>query len=191
MTMDTDAIGKRIDASARTIGSLREQAETIGRAGEAIANALGAGGTIFTCGNGGSAAEALHLAEEMIGRYRDDRPPLAGLCLNADPTGIPCIANDFGYDEIFARQVRGLGREGDVLVVFTTSGNSPNIRLALEAARNGGLTTIGLLGKGGGVCLPLCDVSIVVDSPDTAHIQESHQVVMHLFLEAVEASGAV
>lgn len=191
MILDTDSIRGRIDAAAKTIKSLGEQAETILHAGEAIAGALRSGGTILSCGNGGSAAEALHLAEEMIGKYRDERPPLAAICLNADPTALTCIANDFGYDHVFERQVRGLGREGDVLVVFSTSGKSPNIRLALEAARNIHMTTIGLLGKGGGVCGPLCDVPIVVDSLDPAHIQESHQVVMHLLLEAVESSGAV
>jgi D-sedoheptulose 7-phosphate isomerase len=191
MSMDTDAICGRIEDSARTIRTLCELAPGIRRAGEVISAALGAGGKILTCGNGGSAAEALHLAEEMMGRYRDDRPPLAALCLNADPTALTCIANDFGFDAVFARQVVGLGRSGDVLVVFSTSGASPNVRLALEAAGGLGITTIGLLGKGGGACLPLCDVPIVVESRDTAHIQESHQVVMHLLLEAVEASGKV
>jgi len=191
MTLDTDTIRARIAASAQTIGSLEAQADTIARAGATIAGALRAGGKVLTCGNGGSAAEAMHLSEEMIGRYRDERPPLAAICLNADPTALTCIANDFGYDSVFERQVRGLGRAGDALVVFTTSGQSPNIRLALETARSIGMTTIGLLGKGGGACGALCDVPIVVKSDDTAHIQESHQVVMHLFLEAVEASGAV
>lgn len=191
MTLDADTIRQRITDSARTIGSLCEQAETIRKAGQTLGDVLRSGGKVLTCGNGGSAAEAMHLSEEMIGKYRDERPPLAAICLNADPTALTCIANDFGYDGVFERQVRGLGRDGDALVVFTTSGQSPNIRLALEAAKSIGMTTIGLLGKGGGACLPLCDVPIVVDSHDTAHIQESHQVVMHLLLEAVEASGAV
>ncbi|MCB9839108.1 MAG: SIS domain-containing protein [Phycisphaeraceae bacterium] len=190
MPFDTDAIRQRIEASAKTIASLREQAEIIHRAGATIAGTLRAGGKVMTCGNGGSAAEALHLAEEMIGRYRDERPPLAAVCLNADPTALTCIGNDFGFDAIYARQVRGLGRSGDTLVVFSTSGKSPNVRLALEAAKSLGIKTIGLLGKGGGACLGLCDVPIVVDSDDTAAIQESHQVVLHLLLEAVEAAGS-
>lgn len=191
MTIDADTIRQRIADSARTIGSLREQAETIRKAGQTLGDTLRSGGKVLSCGNGGSAAEAMHLSEEMIGKYRDERPPLAAICLNADPTALTCIANDFGYDGVFERQVRGLGRNGDALVVFTTSGQSPNIRRALETAKSIGMTTIGLLGKGGGACLPLCDVPIVVDSHDTAHIQESHQVVMHLLLEAVEASDAV
>ena len=188
MPIDTNAIRDRIEASAKTIAALREQAAIIERAADAIVRTLGAGGKVLTCGNGGSAAEALHLAEEMIGRYRDERPPLSALCLNADPTALTCIANDFGFDAVFARQVEGLGRSGDTLVVFSTSGRSPNIRLALEAAKAIGMTTIGLLGKDGGACGPLCDVPLIVKSDDTAHIQESHQVVMHLLLEAVEAS---
>jgi len=188
--LDNDAIRARISASAEAVASLAEQADEIRRAGEAISGALRAGGKALTCGNGGSAAEALHLAEELIGKYRAERPPLAAVCLNADPTALTCIANDFGYDAVFERQVQGLGRPGDVLIVFTTSGQSPNVRRALEAARGAQMTTIGLLGKGGGACLSLCDVPIVVGSDDTAHIQESHQVVMHLFLEALEASGS-
>jgi len=191
MTMDTNAIKGRIEASAKTIANLTEQAESIRLAGSTLADTLIAGGKILTCGNGGSAAEALHLAEEMIGRYRDDRPPLAAVCLNADPTALTCIANDFGFDAVFDRQVRGLGKAGDALVIFSTSGKSPNIRLALEAARELGMKTIGMLGKGGGACGPLCDVPLIVGSDDTAHIQESHQVMMHLLLEAVEGSPAV
>jgi len=191
MPLTTDTIIKRIDASASTIAALREQADVIHRAGATIADCLRAGGKVLTCGNGGSAAEAMHLSEEMIGRYRDERPPLAAVCLNADPTALTCIANDFGFDAVFERQVQGLGKRGDVLVVFTTSGKSPNCVRALEAARELGMTTIGLLGKGGGPCLPFCDVPLVVRSDDTAHIQESHQVVLHLLLEAVEAAAVV
>ncbi len=189
MPIDTDAIIQRIDAAAATIASLREQADVIHRAGAAISDCLKAGGKVLTCGNGGSAAEAMHLSEEMIGRYRDERPPLAAVCLNADPTALTCIANDFGFDAVFERQVNGLGKQGDVLVVFTTSGKSPNCLLALQAAKRLGMTTIGMLGKGGGPCLEFCDVPLVVRSDDTAHIQESHQVVLHLLLEAVEASA--
>lgn len=187
MPMDHDAIRSRIEASARTIASLCEQIDLIASAADTISACLKRGGKVLTCGNGGSAAEALHLAEELIGRYRNERPPYAALCVNADPTALTCIANDYGYDAVFERQVRGLGRSGDVLVVFSTSGKSRNIQLALETARRKEITTIGLLGKDGGPCASLCDVPLVVGSDDTAHIQESHQVVMHLLLEAVEA----
>ncbi len=190
MGIDRETIRRHIEASARTISGLGAQADTIGAIAGAIGDTLASGGRVLTCGNGGSAAEAMHLSEELVGRYKADRPPLAGLCLNADATAITCIANDFGYDQVFARQVRGLGTKGDVLVVFSTSGKSANIVLALEAARDMGVTTIGLLGKGGGPCAPLCDHALVVDSDQTERIQEAHQVVLHLILESVESGSA-
>ncbi len=182
-----ELISQRISGSLAAIESLKSDAEAIARVISGIRSALDAGGTIFTCGNGGSAAEALHLAEELIGRYRDDRPPMRAICLNADPTAITCIANDFGFAEIYARQIAGLGRQGDVLVAFSTSGKSANITAALESARRVGVRTIGFLGKDGGDALASCDDALVVRSNDTAHIQEAHQVVLHLILEALES----
>ncbi len=177
----------RVLRAVEVIGSLGAQSARIGAIGSAIAGALARDGRVYTLGNGGSAAEALHLAEELIGKYKSPRAPLAGVCLNADPTALTCIANDYGYDEVFARQVEGLAREGDVVVVFSTSGKSANILRALDAARERGATTIGLLGKGGGPALPLCDHALVVQADETEHIQEAHQVVLHLILEIVEA----
>lgn len=185
-----DLILTRLAGSLDAIASLRDQLSDLGRLIGVIQTRLDAGGVIYTCGNGGSAAEALHLAEELIGRYCDNRPPKRSICLNADPTAITCIANDFGFDEVFARQITGLGREHDALVVFSTSGRSRNVVRALAAARDVGVTTIGLLGKDGGDALALCDEALVVWSSDTAHIQEAHQVVLHLILEAIEAGAA-
>jgi D-sedoheptulose 7-phosphate isomerase len=153
---------------------------------ESVRRTLVAGGTLFTCGNGGSAAEALHLAEELTGRYRSNRRPLRSVCLSADPTALTCIANDFGFEQVFARPLAALGRRGDALIVFSTSGRSPNLLAALTAARDRGMRTIGLLGGDGGACLPLCDVSVVVEGVDGAAVQEAHQMVMHAICEALE-----
>lgn len=181
-------IEDRLAGSLAAIESLRAHIRTIDRLAATIVRTLQQGGTIFTCGNGGSAAEALHLAEELIGRYRGNRPSCRAVCLNADPTALTCIANDFGFDEVFARQLEGLARPHDVLVVFSTSGKSRNLVLALERARRAQVRTIGLLGRNGGECLALCDEHLIVEATDSAHIQEAHQVVMHLLCEAVERS---
>jgi D-sedoheptulose 7-phosphate isomerase len=161
-------------------------AEAIEAAIGSIRASLDGGGALLTCGNGGSAAEALHLSEELTGKYRLARAPRRAICLCADPTALTCIANDFGYDAVFARQVEALARPGDCLAALTTSGNSPNVLAALEVARGMGVTTIGLLGRGGGRAAGLCDHTLVVASEDTAHIQEAHQVIVHLVLEAFE-----
>jgi D-sedoheptulose 7-phosphate isomerase len=152
----------------------------------AVADALSAGQTLFTCGNGGSAADALHLAEEFVGRYRSNRRPLPAVCLNADPTALTCIANDFGYDAVFARQLAALGRPGDVLVAFSTSGNSPNIVQAMQTAREHELLVVGLLGKDGGAARALAHHAIVVPSADSARIQEVHGLLLHAICEEVE-----
>ncbi|MDW8405327.1 SIS domain-containing protein [Chloroflexus sp.] len=150
------------------------------------ADALLAGHTLYTAGNGGSAADALHLAEELIGRYRGNRRPLAAICLNADTGALTCIANDFGYDEVFARQLAALGKPGDVLVVFSTSGNSPNILNVLRTARAKGVISIALLGKDGGTARTLADHALIVPSNNTARIQEVHTLILHAICEEVE-----
>jgi D-sedoheptulose 7-phosphate isomerase len=184
------AISERLEGTIHAIHSLRDQLEEILRLGEIAVRCLSAGGTIYTCGNGGSAAEAMHLAEELIGRYRGgDRPAQRAMCLNADATAMTCIANDFGYDHVFSRQVEAMASAGDVLVALSTSGNSPNIVRALRAARENGAITIGLLGRGGGAALPHCDHAIIVAGEDSAHIQEGHLVVVHLICEAVERAS--
>jgi D-sedoheptulose 7-phosphate isomerase len=178
-----------IDESARTIAGLKAIARQIAEAQAMLCQTLDRGGMVLTCGNGGSAAEALHLAEELIGRYKRDRRPLRSVCLNADPTALTCIGNDFGYDHIFARQLEGLARPGDCLVAFTTSGKSPNVLLALEAAQRLGVRTIGMLGKGGGPAAPLCDCPLIVPSDATERIQEAHQLILHLLLDAAEPAA--
>jgi len=171
--------------------SLLEQQTTFDRAADAVVAALKAGNKILSCGNGGSAADALHLAEELIGRYRGNRLALPGIALNADPTAITCIANDFGYDDIFSRQVEGLGKPGDILISFTTSGNSKNILRAIETAGPRGIKTISFLGKTGGQAKGKSDFEIIVPGTDTARIQEAHTLLMHALLECVEQAFPV
>lgn len=156
--------------------------------GEAILASLRQGGKLLTCGNGGSAADALHLAEELVGRYKIERRALPAICLNSDVTALTCIGNDYGYDAIFARQVEALGRRGDVLVGFTTSGNSANVLAAFAAARARGITTVLLSGKDGGKARTQCDYPIIVPSATTARIQEVHTLVLHQWLEAIDAA---
>ena len=182
-----DRFEQRLSGTDAVVRWLHANCEAIAAVSETIFERLQHDGAVYTCGNGGSAAEAMHLAEELIGRYAgSDRPPLPAVCLNADATALTCIANDFGYDAVFARQCAALLTERDVLVVLSTSGNSPNVVNAAEAARQRGATVIGLLGKGGGACAEACDHVLVVDSDDSAHVQEAHLVIVHLICEAIE-----
>jgi D-sedoheptulose 7-phosphate isomerase len=177
----------RLAGSVAAIESLRDQLPAIASAIDALRSTFANGGTLYTAGNGGSAAHALHLAEELIGRYRSNRPPLPAVCLNADPTALTCIANDFGFAQIFARQCQALLRAGDALLVFSTSGTSENLLHALDAAQISGALTIGVLGREGGTCCSRCTHAIVVPATDSAHIQEAHQVILHMLCEALEA----
>lgn len=156
-------------------------------AGQAILQSLIHGHKLLTCGNGGSAADALHLAEELVGRYSRERRALAGLCLNSDPTAITCICNDYGYEHVFSRAVEALGKPGDVLVGFTTSGNSANVLNAFDASKKTGITTILLSGKSGGQARGSCDHEIIVPSDNTARIQEIHTLILHQWLERIDA----
>ena len=185
-----DQIKQSIERSADTIRGLAAQAPAIARIGEVIVSALRAGGKVLTAGNGGSAAEALHMSEELVGRFLSNRRSLPAVALVADPTALTCIGNDFGFDEIFRRQVQGLGRPGDVLVLFSTSGKGENLQRALAEARARGLTTISLLGRNGGPMAGKSDYELIVPGQETARIQEAHQVVMHILLEIVERAFA-
>jgi D-sedoheptulose 7-phosphate isomerase len=151
-----------------------------------FADTLRNGNTIFWCGNGGSASESSHLAVELIGRFKNNRNPLPSISLNSDSTAITCIANDFGYDQIYSRQLDGLAKPGDLLVALSTSGKSENIVNVLKMARSKGVTSISLLGKGGGTALEISDHSILVKSDETARIQEIHLLIGHTFCEFAE-----
>jgi D-sedoheptulose 7-phosphate isomerase len=189
--MDLEAlITHRLQMSRRAVESLEGLRPALAEAAALLVQTLQEDHAVLTCGNGGSAAEALHLAEELTGRYRTNRPALRAVCLAADPTALTCIANDFGFDHVFARQVEAIGRAGDLLVVFSTSGRSPNILRALHVAKDRGVATLGLLGGEGGPALPLCDHAIVVPGVDGAAVQEAHQIIMHVLCEACEARFA-
>jgi len=148
--------------------------------------ALAAGGKLLICGNGGSAAEAQHLAGELMGRYKGDRAPLPAVALTADSALLTCVGNDYRFEEVFARQVRGLGRPEDVLIAFTTSGNSPNVLLALEAAREMKLGSIAFLGGEGGKAKSIAECALIVPHAATARIQEGHQFLMHSLMDEIE-----
>lgn len=186
MTTGKERLCAAIDASAATIRGLRGEADRIDALCHAVVDTLRAGGKILTAGNGGSAAEAMHMAEELTGRFRGNRRSLPGISLVADGTALTCIGNDFGFDAIFSRQVEGLGAAGDLLVLFSTSGNAANLGLALEAARRRGMRTAAILGRDGGALAGRADWELRVPGTATERIQEAHQVVLHLVLEEVE-----
>jgi D-sedoheptulose 7-phosphate isomerase len=172
-------------------GRLQSVAPAVEAAAAAIVDALQGGRKLMFCGNGGSAADSQHLAAEFTGRFINDRRPLAALALTTDSSALTCIANDYSFDEVFYRQVLGLGREGDCLIAISTSGNSRNVIRAAEAARAGGMRTIGLLGRDGGKLRTLCDIPIVVPSASTARIQEAHSFIGHTLCGLVEQALGV
>ncbi|MGH7700886.1 MAG: D-sedoheptulose-7-phosphate isomerase, partial [Gemmatimonadales bacterium] len=144
------------------------------------------GGTLFFAGNGGSAADAQHIATEYVVRYETTRPPIRAVALTTDSSLLTACANDLGFDEVFARQVEALARPGDLLVLHSTSGESPNVIRAAQAARARGVPVVAFLGKGGGPLKELADAAVVVPSDDTARIQEIHLALEHLICETVE-----
>ncbi len=160
--------------------------DQIDQAFELLKKCFEQGGKVLSCGNGGSAADAMHLCEELIGRYKRTRIPLPALCLNSDATALTCIANDFGFEQVFSRQVQGLGKPQDILVCFTTSGNSPNVLAAIDVARERGVQTILVSGNDGGKASGRCTVEIIVPSNETARIQEVHTLILHHWLERID-----
>ncbi len=159
----------------------------IQRGAALIAERLRAGGKVLICGNGGSACDAAHFAEELTGRFRKDRPALAAIACT-DAGHITCVANDYGFEAVFSRWVEALGAKGDVLVALSTSGESENIVRAVRAAKERSLHTIGLLGKAGGRAKGLCEIAIVVPGETSDRIQELHMLILHAWVEAVEAA---
>jgi D-sedoheptulose 7-phosphate isomerase len=158
------------------------------RAAALAGSALSAGRKLMLCGNGGSAADSQHIAAELTGRFVKDRRPLAGIALSTDTSALTCIGNDYGFDEVFSRQVLALGARGDCLIAISTSGNSRNVIRAVDAARPMGIHVIGLLGRDGGALRALCDVAIVVPSETTARIQEAHIFIGHTLCSMMEAA---
>lgn len=156
------------------------------KACDMVVNTLKSGGRVFICGNGGSAADAQHFAAELTGRYKSERAGLAGIALSTDTSALTAIGNDYGFELVFARQLQGLGRAGDLLVAISTSGNSQNILKAIEVAKSADIAVLGLSGKGGGKMSLACDLNLVVASDDTARIQESHIFFIHTICQAVD-----
>ncbi|RPG81179.1 MAG: D-sedoheptulose 7-phosphate isomerase [Crocinitomicaceae bacterium TMED114] len=162
----------------------------VAEAAEAMASSILSGGKVISCGNGGSMCDAMHFAEELSGRYREDRKALPALSIS-DPSHLSCVGNDHGYEFVFSRFVEAMGRSGDVLLAISTSGNSPNVVRAAEAARRAGMTVVGLTGKDGGALAELCDVEVRVPWSGYAdRIQEVHIKCIHAFIDHIEAHCA-
>lgn len=161
--------------------------DSIDAAGGLLVDALRGGRKIMICGNGGSMCDAAHFAEELTGRYRLDRKPLAAIACT-EPGHLTCTANDYGFEHVFGRWVEALGRDGDCLIVLSTSGNSPNCIRAIEAARKANMPTIALLGKTGGALRGMANHAIVVPGETSDRIQELHMLILHAWVEAIEVS---
>lgn len=178
---------RNLEEHQQLMAALHALEPQVQAAGQRLAGVLAGGGKLMFCGNGGSAADSQHLAAELTGRFIHDRRPLAGLALSTDSSALTCIANDYRFDDVFARQLQGLGRAGDGLVAISTSGNSSNVLRAVEAAKAMGIYTLGLLGRDGGKLVGLCDASLVVPHTVTARIQEAHILIGHTLCGLIEA----
>ncbi len=183
-----ELIRQEFDEAQRVLAAFNKEESwtAIAVAGQILVDALNAGNKVISCGNGGSMSDAMHFAEELSGRFREDRKALAAVAIS-DPAHLSCVANDYGYARVFSRYVEGLGKPGDVLLAISTSGNSENICLAAEAARAKGMKVIALTGKTGGALAGLCDLEI--RSPESAfadRVQEIHIKVIHTLILYVE-----
>ena len=182
---------KAIQDRLRRTGALYSQmadtlAEPAARAADLLIAAFRAGRTLYVCGNGGSAADAQHIAGELVGRFLIDRPPLACIALTTDTSVLTAISNDYNFEQVFARQVEGLVKEGDVLWVLSTSGSSANILRAADAARRRGAKVLGMTGSRSGKLAELCDVVLCVPADSSPEIQEGHRVLLHVLCALVE-----
>lgn len=187
--MTRDHVLAHLNEAADALARLRQDAETLDqvvRAVDLMAGALRAGGKILSCGNGGSLCDAMHFAEELSGRYREDRPALAALCLG-DPGHLTCVGNDYGFERVFARGVEALGRPGDVLVGFSTSGRSPNVVAAARAARESGMSVIALTGRSGSELEKVADLTLITPGGRYAdRVQELHIKLVHVMIDGIE-----
>ena len=177
------------EAASLKLEAARTLAEPLARSVEKMTAALAAGGKILACGNGGSAADSQHFVAELVNRFERERPPLAAVALTTDTSTLTSIANDYAYQQVFSKQVRAIGRRGDVLLAISTSGNSGNVLEAVQAAHEGGVHVVGLTGNGGGKiasALGAGDVSICVPHKKTARIQEVHLLVLHCLCDIID-----
>jgi D-sedoheptulose 7-phosphate isomerase len=186
MADSSSILNQAIDGSTRTLESLKKLESEFGQAADLIAECLRMGNKLLVCGNGGSAADAAHFATELVVRFAKDRRAYPAICLNADGGLLTAAGNDYGFDEVFARQVAAFGVSGDVLICMTTSGHSENVERALEEAKMRKLKTIAFLGRDGGSTIGIANVDFLVRSYSTARIQEAHQLLLHALCETIE-----
>jgi D-sedoheptulose 7-phosphate isomerase len=180
-------LNRTINDSVRTLKSLKDVEPQLGKAADLIDQCLRAGNKLLVCGNGGSAADASHFATELVVRFTNDRTALPAICLASDSGILTATANDYGFDEIFARQVAAFAQPGDVLICLTTSGESKNLIRALEEAKARKLKTIAFLGRDGGSTIGIADLDLLVKSDSTARVQEAHQLLLHVLCEVIES----
>ena len=184
----TTLVEKAIDAHIDVAKSIRLMAPAIEALGRTLSQLIREGNKVLFAGNGGSAADAQHLAAEIVGRFEKERSGLAAIALTTDSSNLTSIANDYGFESIFSRQIEAIGKEGDVLVAISTSGQSPNIVKAVTAAQAKGIVSIGLLGRDGGKLKDLVDHALIVPSANTARIQEAHILIGHILCQLIEES---
>jgi D-sedoheptulose 7-phosphate isomerase len=185
------AVAEAIGVTARLLAAMQQDmalCEGTAQAAARLVESLRTGGKLMVCGNGGSAADAQHWAGELVSRFHYDRPGLAAIALTTDTSILTAIGNDYGYERLFARQVEALGKAGDVLFAISTSGRSPNILAALQAAKERGILTVGFTGASGGTMKGFCDICLCIPSDSTPRIQEGHEVLGHAICAMVEAA---
>jgi phosphoheptose isomerase len=187
MRNSSKILKRAIAAANQTLQSLFDLDARIRTAADLIEESLRAGNKLLVCGNGGSAADASHFATEFVVRFTKDRPAYPAICLSGDGGLLTAAGNDYGFDEVFARQVAAFGLQGDVLICLTTSGKSRNVERALEEAKAHKLKTIAFLGRDGGSTIGMADVDLLVRSDSTARIQEAHQLLLHVLCETIES----
>jgi D-sedoheptulose 7-phosphate isomerase len=180
-------LDRAINDSVRTLESLKNLEGEVSRAADLIDQCLRAGNKLLVCGNGGSATDASHFATELVVRFTKDRRALPAICLTSDSGILTAAGNDYGFDEIFARQVAAFGTPGDVLICLTTSGKSKNVIRALQEAKDRQMKTIAFLGRDGGSTVGIADVDLLVASDSTARVQEAHQLLLHVLCEIIES----
>lgn len=186
MKINNDIFFRNLISHRDTLQKLDIIADTVSEAGVVIAETLISGGRVFFCGNGGSAADAQHLAAEFSGRYMKERRPLDGIALHCNTSALTAIGNDYSFDEVFARQLMAHGRKGDLLVAISTSGNSSNVVKAIEEAKKLGIFTVGMTGSNGGSLRDAADMLIAVPSDSTPRVQEMHIMIGHILCEIAE-----
>ena len=187
MRNSSKILKRAIVAANQTLQSLFDLDAQVAKAADLIEESLRGGNKLLVCGNGGSAADASHFATEFVVRFTKDRPAYPAICLASDGGLLTAAGNDYGFDEVFARQVAAFGLQGDVLICLTTSGKSRNVERALEEAKAHKLKTIAFLGRDGGSTIGMADVDLLVRSDSTARIQEAHQLLLHVLCETIES----